>query len=179
MIRTAARWGAWLGLSLALATPARAQNVKAEMQGAVDDAATKIVALAEAMPAEKFSWRPGAGVRSVSEVLMHVAGGNMGIPGMAGVTRKPERPLARDAEKTVTTKAAVIAALKDSYAYLKLASADIPDAALNDPVDLFGQKSTKRGVLVLLATHNHEHLGQLIAYARMNGIAPPWSRGAN
>jgi uncharacterized damage-inducible protein DinB len=176
MIRTTARWSAGLSLLLGLATSASAQNVKAEMQAAVDDAASKIVALAEAIPAEKFSWRPGAGVRSVSEVLIHVASGNMGIPGMAGVTRKPERALGRDAEKTVTSKAAVVAALKDSYAYLKLAAADVPDAALNDPVDMFGQKSTKRGVLVLLATHNHEHLGQMIAYARMNGIAPPWSR---
>jgi uncharacterized damage-inducible protein DinB len=179
MIRSTRRWGTTLGLSLGLASAVGAQNVKAEMQAAVDDAATKIVALAEAIPAEKFAWRPGTGVRSVSEVLIHVASGNMGIPGLAGVTRKAERPLARDAEKTVTSKAAVIAALKDSYAYLALAAADIPDAQLNDPVNLFGQKSTKRGVLVLLATHNHEHLGQMIAYARMNGIAPPWSRGAN
>ncbi len=166
-------------LAVAAGMPVQAQTAKAELQAAIDDAASKVVALAEAVPAEKFGWRPAPGVRSVSEVLIHVASGNMGIPSVAGVTRKPDRPLARDAEKTVTTKAAVVAALKDSYAFAKLAVADLPDAQLNDPVDLFGQKSTKRGVLVLLATHNHEHLGQMIAYARMNGIAPPWSRSGN
>ncbi|MDX2184966.1 MAG: DinB family protein [Gemmatimonadaceae bacterium] len=169
-----------LVLSAALlvsATPALAQNIKAETIAAIDDAATKLVALAEAMPADKYSWRPAPGVRSVSEVFIHVAGGNLGIPGIAGVKRRPDAPLARDAEKTVTDKAAVIAALKASFTFVKAAVNDVPDAELDASVNLFGQKSTKRGVLLLLATHNHEHLGQTIAYARMNGVKPPWSGG--
>jgi uncharacterized damage-inducible protein DinB len=163
-------------VTVASALPAHAQAVKAELQGAIDDAATKIVALAEAIPADKYGWRPGPGVRSVSEVLIHVAGGNFGIPGMAGVQRKPARALPQNAEQAITTKGDVVAALKASYTFLTQAVGDIPDAQLDAPVKLFGQNSTKRGVLVLLATHNHEHLGQMIAYARMNGIAPPWSR---
>jgi uncharacterized damage-inducible protein DinB len=179
MRATRTHWLATLALGLATTLPLAAQGVRAELQAAIDDAATKIVALAEAMPADKYSWRPSAGVRSVSEVLMHVAGGNNGIPGMAGVQRKPATALPRNAETSITDKAAVIAAVKASYDYLKLAVADVPDAQLGDAVNLFGQQSTKRGVLILLATHNHEHLGQLIAYARSNNITPPWSRAGN
>jgi uncharacterized damage-inducible protein DinB len=179
MSSLARRWPAVALVASLIAMPTHAQGVTADVQAAIDDAASKIVQLAEAIPADKYSWRPGAGVRSVSEVLMHVAGGNTGIPGMAGVQRKPATPLPRNAEQTITEKAAVIAALRASYDYLKLAVADVPDAQLGDAVNLFGNQSTKRGVLMLLATHNHEHLGQMIAYARMNNIAPPWSRGGN
>ena len=110
---------------------------------------------------------------------VHVAGGNLGIPRMAGVQRAPSMTLARDAEKTMTDKAQVVAALRASFAHVKQAVMDVPDDQMDTAVDLFGQPSTRRGVLVLLATHNHEHLGQAIAYARSIGVVPPWSRGGD
>lgn len=154
-------------------------GLRAELVAQLADAERKFVALAEAIPADKYGWRPAAGVRSVSEVLMHMVGANYMIPGMAGVQRKPDVALARDMETTVTDKAQVVDLLRKSFVHAKLAVTDVPDDRMDVAVNLFGSKSTNRGVLVLMATHAHEHLGQTIAYARMNGVVPPWSRGAS
>jgi uncharacterized damage-inducible protein DinB len=168
------------GPSLAVAQgadPAAATGLRKELVGQLADAEQKLVALADAMPAEKYTWRPAAGVRSVSEVFMHVVGANYMIPGIAGVTRKPDMALSPDMETKVTDKAQVVEMLKKSFAHARQAVMDVPDAQMDASVSLFGTPSTNRGVLVLMATHAHEHLGQSIAYARMNGIVPPWSRG--
>lgn len=134
----------------------------------------EILGLAEATPAEKFSWRPGEGVRSVSEVYMHLVGANYMLPSFAGV--KVPEGITRDMEKTVTEKAAVIDALKKSFAHLRGAIAGTSDPDLDKPVKFFGMDSTVRGLYLVVANHEHEHLGQSIAYARMNGIVPPWSQ---
>jgi uncharacterized damage-inducible protein DinB len=133
----------------------------------------EILGLAEATPAEKFSWRPAEGVRSVSEVYMHLVGANYMLPSFAGV-KMPEG-ITRDMEKTVTEKAAVIEALKKSFAHLRAAIAGTADADLDKPLKFFGMDSTVRGLYLVVANHEHEHLGQSIAYARMNGIVPPWT----
>lgn len=161
------------------ASPSSATGLRKELIAQLEDAERKLVALAEATPQDKYGWRPSPGVRSVSEVFVHVAGGNLGIPRMAGVQRAPSMTLGRDAEKTMTDKAQVVAALRASFAHVKQAVMDVPDDQMDTAVDLFGQPSTRRGVLVLLATHNHEHLGQAIAYARSIGVVPPWSRGGD
>ncbi len=158
------------------ADPASATGIRKELIGQLGDAQQKLVALAEAMPAEKYGWRPASGVRSVSEVFVHMVGANYQIPALAGVTRKPDVALSRDMETTVTDKAKVMDMLKRSFVFAKQAVMDVPDDQMDGTVDLFGSPSTKRGVLLLVATHAHEHLGQAIAYARMNGIVPPWSR---
>jgi uncharacterized damage-inducible protein DinB len=157
--------------------PTTATGLRKELIGQLADAEQKFLALADAMPAEKYSWRPAAGVRSVSEVYMHMVGANYMIPGMAGVKRKPDVALSPDMETKVTDKAQVIDMLKKSFAHARQAVMDVPDAQMDASVNLFGTPSTSRGVLLLMATHAHEHLGQSIAYARMNGIVPPWSRG--
>lgn len=133
----------------------------------------ELLALAEATPADKYSWRPAEGVRSVSEVYMHLAGANYMLPSFAGV--KIPEGISRDMEKTVTEKAAVIDALKKSFAHLRSAVEATPEAELDKPLKFFGMDSTVRGLYFLIANHEHEHLGQSIAYARMNGIVPPWS----
>lgn len=138
-----------------------------------DNLSKKLVDLAEAIPAEKYTWRPAEGVRSVSEVFGHVAGANFIIPRALGI--EPPEGLSRDMEKE-TDKAKVVATLKQSLDHVRLAVASLPDAKLDAEVDLFGQKARGRDVLLLLLGHNHEHLGQSIAYARMNGVVPPWSR---
>jgi hypothetical protein len=107
---------------------------------------------------------------------MHMVGANYMIPAMAGAKRAAGVNLAQDSERTVTDKAAIVDHLKKSFAYTRAAVMEVPPSEFGTAVNLFGQPSTKRGVLVLMATHAHEHLGQSIAYARVNGIVPPWSR---
>lgn len=161
------------------ASPAATGGVRAELVKELESAERKLVALAEAIPQDKYTWRPAEGVRSVSEVFVHVAGANLMIPGMAGVPAATGITIARDAEKTMTDKAQIVNALRQSFAHAKNAVNTMSDADLDTAAQLFGQPSTKRGVLLLIATHAHEHTGQQIAYARMIGIAPPWSGGGN
>lgn len=161
-------------------TPARAQDaanlsgVRAEILFWIQDAESKLVQLAEAIPQEKYTWRPGEGVRSVSEVFLHVAGGNYSIPRAIGV-QPPAGFTPQGFERSTTDKAKIIEQLQNSFAHLKKAVAGVSDADLDKAVRLFGRDSTQRNVLLLLATHTHEHLGQMIAYARVNGVVPPWT----
>ena len=134
----------------------------------------KFVRLAEAIPAEKYSWRPGADVRSIGEVFLHVAGANNGLYKMVG-SKPPEVDL-----KSIspTDKAKVVAALKDSFAHAKQAITAMPDADLDKSMDWFGGKNTERGILLFITRHGSEHLGQSIAYARMVNVVPPWTEDA-
>ena len=156
--------------------PAAATGLRKELIAQLADAERKFVALAEATPADKYAWRPAPGVRSTSEVFMHMVGANYMLPGMAGVKRAPDVALSPDMETKVTDKAQIVSLLTKSFAHAKQAVMDVPDDQMDAAINLFGSPSTKRGLLVLTATHAHEHLGQSIAYARMNGIVPPWSR---
>ena len=133
----------------------------------------KLKDLAEAIPEEKYSWRPGEGVRSVREVVVHVASANYYLPSFIGI--KPPEEFSEDMEKTITTKSAAIKALTESFEYFRNELKKMSDADLDKPAEFFGQKSDVRGLLFVLASHTHEHLGQLIAYARMNGVVPPWT----
>jgi uncharacterized damage-inducible protein DinB len=145
---------------------------RAELLRQLEDARQKLVALAEAIPQEKYSWRPGEGVRSVSEVYMHVAGANYLIPRAVGVN--PPGGIEKDMEK-ITEKAKVVDALQQSFTHVRLALLAITDADLDKPAKLFGNNTSVRNVFLTLTTHAHEHLGQSIAYARMNNITPPWT----
>src|SRR5258708_15845943 len=128
--------------------------------------ARKVVSRAEAMPAEKFTWRPGAQVRSVSEIYMHIAGGNFSIPRAAGV-QPPEGIDVRGLDK-ITDKEKVVAMLKQSCEHVRLAILKTPDSDLDKAVKLYGQDTTVRGAFYVLGTHQHEHFGLAIAYARAN-----------
>jgi uncharacterized damage-inducible protein DinB len=166
-----------LGVGAARSAPAQAAQAPAGLRGDMiaqfDDAATKLVQLAEAMPQDKFSWRPGTGVRSVSEVLMHVVGGNYFIPTFAGV--KPPAGATEAEEASVTDRAQVIARLKQSCDHVRAAIRAATDADLQKPATMFGRSTTNRNVYLTIVSHAHEHLGQMIAYARTNGVVPPWS----
>ena len=151
-------------------------DMRAEILWQVDDAEKKLTALAEAMPAEKFAWRPAEKVRSVGEVFMHVAGGNYFLPTFWGV-KPPEGVNPREFEKSGSDKAKVLATMKASFEHARNAIKNAPEADLGKAIKLFGNDSTIRQAMLVVATHNHEHLGQSIAYARMNGVAPPWSAG--
>jgi uncharacterized damage-inducible protein DinB len=157
------------------AQPAPKTGVRAELLAEIAEAEQKVIDLANAFPADKYTWRPTDGVRSVSEVYMHIAGANFNIPQIAGVKKPANVP--KEIEK-VTDKAQVIDLLKQSFAHAREALINTPDSDLDKPVKLFGTDSTVRGVYLLIATHAHEHLGQSIAYARMNKIVPPWTAAA-
>jgi uncharacterized damage-inducible protein DinB len=130
--------------------------------------------LAQAMPSEKYTWRPGEGVRSIGEVYDHIVAANYGLaralgtPPTAGVDPKAIMANAGDKPKTVQ-------GLKDSFAYFRQAVLSLSDADLDKPLKLFGQQTTYRGAFIMITGHTGEHLGQSIAYARMNGIVPPWA----
>jgi len=153
--------------------PSSVKGFRGDFLSQLDGVEKKLVDLATAEPEEKYSWRPGEGVRSVSEVYTHVAGANYFILSMAGV-KLPEG-LSGDIEKTITQKADVIEALKKSFGFVRDAVMKMKDDELEKPVKAYGQQSSVRGVLFSLALHMHEHLGQSIAYARMNGVVPPWT----
>ena len=133
----------------------------------------QLLALAEATPAEKFSWRPAPGVRSTSEVYMHIAIANFYLLSVTG----PKMPadLNDDMEKTVTSKAEVIAWLKRSLEAVKTAHAAETPKDLERKVKIEGQDATVDGMYLRIIVHANEHMGQLIAYARMTGVVPPWA----
>jgi uncharacterized damage-inducible protein DinB len=139
------------------------------------DSGDKLISLAEAIPADKYGWRPTQGVRSVSEVFMHVANANFFYPTFWGV-QPPASLKGQDLEKSVTEKAKVVQTLKDSFSHLEKAVEGISDEQMTKSFNYFGQQMTTSGLLFHVANHEHEHLGQLIAYARMNGVTPPWSK---
>jgi len=148
---------------------------RAELLHSLDDAGGKIVELAEAVPADKYAWRPAEGVRSVGEVYVHIAQANFGLPrswGAAPVTGGID-PKALTAE--AGDKAKVVDALKKSVASARAAVVATPDSDLEKKIDLFGHQMTVREAMGILGSHLHEHLGQSIAYARMNGVVPPWT----
>ena len=157
-------------------TPTAAAAFRSEYLKQLDDTEKKLVSLAEAIPQDKYSWRPMAGVRSISEVYMHIAGADLMIPNALGL--KAPMPMMRDAETKVTDKKEVVEALKASFTHARAAAAAVKDEDMGAPVKLFGQESTKLAVLFLMAYHLHEHLGQSIAYARSVGVVPPWSAKA-
>jgi len=169
-------------LTIATAAPAASQapaatrvaGVRGEILFQFDDAVSKLLQLAEAIPQDKYGWRPSAGVRSISQVLMHVSGGNYYVLSFAGVKAPTDLPA--DAENTVADKAQVIALLRRSADHVRAALHALSDADLDKAATMFGQATTYRNVYFTTATHAHEHLGQLIAYARANAIVPPWSR---
>ena len=151
---------------------APSSGFRAEFLRHLEDAEKKLIALSEAVPQEKYSWRPAEGVRSMSEVFTHVAGGNYLITQAVGV--KPPAGIDREVEK-ITDRAKVIDTLKGSFEHVRQAALNTSDADLDKSVNLFGRATTTRDVFLLLATHAHEHLGQAIAYARMNNVVPPWT----
>lgn len=147
-------------------------------------AGRKLVALAEEIPAEEYSWRPSPEVRSVSEVFMHVAVGNFQLPASigGGPPEGVEIPSAvwdlgrqrQEWEQEIVDKVSVVDLLRRSFAYAAEAIPSISD--LDAEVATWGFPASKRDYLLILQGHAHEHLGQMIAYARGLGITPPWSQ---
>ena len=163
---------------VACATPATAQSAppdfRAEFRGQFGASARKLVALAEAMPAESYAWRPMEGVASVAEVYMHIARYNYMYPDQnLGI----DAPVAyADFEDDIGEKARAVETLTASMDHVRTVVAGMSDDDLEASTRLYGRDVAKWAVLLQLVTHMNEHLGQSIAYARVNGVVPPWSR---
>jgi uncharacterized damage-inducible protein DinB len=133
----------------------------------------QLVALAEATPQDKFTWRPAPGVRSTSEVYMHIVTANFYLLSVTG----PKFPadLKQGMEKGVTSKAEVIAWLKRSLDAVKEAHLTATPQDLQHKVHIQDRDATVDGMYLRILVHANEHMGQLVAYARMTGVVPPWS----
>jgi uncharacterized damage-inducible protein DinB len=162
------------GPSPQAAAVAPTSGVRAEFLNELKGEEDEFVQLAEAIPADKYTWRPAEGVRSVSEVFLHVAAANYNLTKVFGYP-PPAGFKVQGFEKSATDKTKVIAILKDSFAHMRQGVLAMPDADVEKPVDFRGAKNTYRGVLLFIIRHGAEHLGQSIAYARMNGVVPPWT----
>ena len=134
----------------------------------------QLVDLSEATPQDKFSWRPAPGVRSTSEVYMHIALANFYLLSVTG----PKMPadIKEEMEKSVTSKADVINWLKRSLDAVKQAHASVTPKDLARKVHIADRDATVDGMYLRIIVHANEHMGQLVAYARMTGVTPPWSK---
>jgi uncharacterized damage-inducible protein DinB len=155
------------------AKTADAQGIFLGYQGEWHHATYELLALAEATPAEKFAWRPAPGIRSTSEVYMYIAITNFWLLSLVG--RPMPSDLKQDAERTVTSKPEVIAWLKRSLEAVRTARSKETPADLVHKVNVDGRDTTVDALYLRMLVHSNEHLGQLIAYARMTGVVPPWS----
>ena len=150
-------------------------GVRAEVTRLMDDAESKLTKLAQAIPADKYSWRPATDARSVSEVFLHVAAANFYLPSRIGLKPPPDFKF-EGYDKSTSDKTKVIDELKKSFAHAKQAVTSLSDADLEKNAQWFGGSQVSfRYAAMFMTAHQHEHLGQSIAYARSLGVVPPWT----
>jgi len=133
--------------------------------------------LAEAVPADKYNWRPAEGVRSIGEVFAHIVAANYGIARAFG-TQPPTGVDFKAIGAAAGDKAKTVQSLKESFAHFRNAILALSDADADKAQKMFGRETTQRGAFMMITGHMGEHLGQSIAYARVNGIVPPWTADA-
>jgi uncharacterized damage-inducible protein DinB len=151
-------------------------QLQKEASGNLSFSSGQVMQLAEAIPAEKYAWAPQAGTRSFAEVFAHIISGNYFFSSKLG-GKIPEGVKMETLEKDLKTKEAIAAALKQSYESIITAVKNIKDGDLAKKVEFpFPGEYTDMSAVLIAAGHSNEHLGQLIAYSRMNGITPPWSQ---
>jgi uncharacterized damage-inducible protein DinB len=144
----------------------------------LQDMHKKMVSLATAIPAEKYTWRPEPGVRSISELFLHVSGANYGYPPLISGTEPASGFKGEGFETSTTDKGKIIEQLNKSFSYAEAAIQNMSNADFAKPEKKLGPDANDGDVIYLMIVHNHEHLGQTIAYARLNGITPPWTEEA-
>jgi len=154
--------------------PSMPGGLRGEMLMNASGVEQKILDLVKAMPQDKFTWRPGEGVRSVSEVFLHIAGANYLFPSFVGA-KIPDGIDLKTLEQSTTDKAKIAEIVKTSFASFRDNLSNLSDADLDKTGKLFGMETTYRNIYLIALTHMHEHLGQSIAYARTNGVVPPWT----
>ena len=154
-------------------------GIKAEIIQELNGAEEKVKSLAKDIPQEKFTWRPEKEVRSVSEVIIHVAAANYFILSFTGVKLPEGMKMDNDFDKKTTDKQEILDLVRSAYSFTRDKIMAMTDEDLEKMVEFFGTKITARQLLIKMVGHNHEHLGQLVAYARMNGVVPSWSKKEN
>jgi len=134
----------------------------------------KCVDLVEALPSDKLTWRPSADARSFAEVFLHVAGERYGILSMMGAT-PPAGFKAREFEKSTTEKDRIVEDLNQSWDFANKTINGMSNADFAKLMPKLGPQANEGDVVYILVADAHEHLGQLVAYARQNGIVTPWT----
>ncbi|MEM9832681.1 MAG: DinB family protein [Bacteroidota bacterium] len=148
-----------------------------ETVGFISNASGKIMQLADAVPEEKYDWSPQEGVRSFSGVLQHVISANYFFGTKLGA-ELPKGVNMETMKDDLSSKADYTAALQQSFDFAIETVKNAEEASLAEKVEVpFSDQFTGMSTALLLMAHANEHLGQLIAYTRMNGITPPWSEG--
>lgn len=177
-----------LSLALAISTPAIAADAgsppgpggfRGDFLAGLGRLEQQTVSLEQAMPQSKFTWRPAKDVRSVAEVYLHVAGGIYFLVSQLGRDMPPDVQTMMKAEtweKQTTKKDEIKTILTTAFAYLRKSVLETSDADLEKQVKFFGNDISQRRVFLIIQGHCWEHLGQSIAYARVNGVVPPWSK---
>jgi uncharacterized damage-inducible protein DinB len=162
-----------------VATGAPARAFQTDFLGQLDDVQKKILSLEEAVPQDKFKWRPAPGVRSIAEAYLHIAFGNYLLTKIATGKEPPaEAGWEMNGPKwdgKTTDKSEIKAILDKSFEHVRTVMKGVEDADLDKKVSFFGREMTERAVLISLIGHLNEHMGQEVAYARSNGVVPPWS----
>jgi len=134
----------------------------------------KFVDLANALPADKLTWRPSADSRSFAEVFLHVAGERYQILALGG-TEPPAGFDGKTFEKSTTDKARIVEELNKSWDFAQKAINGMTNADFARSIPKLGPQANAGDVIYILVADAHEHLGQVVAYARVNGIVPPWT----
>jgi uncharacterized damage-inducible protein DinB len=160
--------------------PAAKGPFQRDLLGIYSYTQNQVLQLLDAFPQNKMTWRPAPGVRSVAETFLHIAFANYGMTKMATGKEPPadagwEMNPAKWDKKT-TDKAEIKKILEHSFAHVHEVLGAVPDSELDKMVNMMGHEMTSRAVLIILASHMNEHLGQEVAYARMNKVVPPWSK---
>ena len=174
---SAGTMGAWAQNSEAMAsadhtTPS--YDMKAQALVDLARAQKKFVDLANAVPADKLTWRPSADARSFAEVFLHVAGERYGILSLMGAT-PPAEIDRKTFEKSTTDRARIVEELNKSWEFAQKAINGMSNADFAKLLPKLGPQANAGDVVYILVADAHEHLGQLVAYARVNGIVPPWT----
>jgi uncharacterized damage-inducible protein DinB len=147
-----------------------------ESAGSITDASDKIMQLAEAMPAEKYDWTPGEGVRSFAGVLQHVVSANYFFATKLGA-ELPSGVNMATLEQDLTTKEQLTAAVDQSSNLIIDAVKKVKTEDMGTKIEFpFPGDYTTMSAILIELSHTNEHLGQLIAYCRTNGVVPPWSQ---
>ena len=155
-------------------TSAPSYDMKAQALLDLQTVNKKCVDLAQAVPADKLTWRPSPEARSFAEVFLHVAGERYGILSMMGAN-PPAGFKAKEFEKSTTDKDRIVEDLNQSWDFANKAINGMTNADFAKLLPKLGPQANEGDVIYILVADAHEHLGQLIAYARQNGIVPPWT----
>lgn len=151
------------------------EQLQKEVSGMITFASGKVIQLVDAVPEAKLNWAPADGVRSFKDVFAHLVSANYFFGSKLGATI-PANVNMETLTADLKTKDQLRAALKDSYDFAIAAIKNTKSDSFPTKVEYpFPGEFTNMSSVLILLSHSNEHLGQLIAYARMNGITPPWS----